>query len=165
MRHEQEGLVKHCIVGGMTRPETACGTPLDLDTDPPNATRVLDKVTCPTCLSNATTGSANVKENVMAMSTAQKIQAIEAAGHPLAWDGCHKIYFLQDEERLAQAREFGYEIFTAGELRDLISDSCGLVFVSRWGFNNSDFDHPWNIDQGTQDIYSAAESGTSAREG
>lgn len=92
------------------------------------------------------------------MTTAEKIAAIETSGLKLAWDGCHKIYFLEDEEREREAASFGYEpFFPAAELRELISSSCGLVFVSRWGFDNSDFDHRWNIDQCTEDIYEAAE--------
>jgi hypothetical protein len=92
------------------------------------------------------------------LTTREKIAALVEAGWPIASDTCHKLYFLQDDERLAQAEEFGYEIHPAGELPELISTSCSLVFVSRWGFDNSDFDHPLNIDQGTEDIYEAAES-------
>ncbi|NUS02063.1 MAG: hypothetical protein HOV97_05810 [Nonomuraea sp.] len=96
----------------------------------------------------------------MTMTTAEKIKAVEESGLQLAWDGCHKIYFLEDADRAREASEFGYEpFFPASEIRELISSSCGLVFVSRWGFDNSDFDHPWNIRQGTEDIYAAAEAG------
>lgn len=92
------------------------------------------------------------------LSTAEKIHAIERSEMPIAWDGCHKIYFLQDDGRHAEAVEFGYDIYPPSKLRELITDSCGLVFVSRWGHENGDFDDPLNIDQGTEDIYSAAEA-------
>lgn len=93
----------------------------------------------------------------MELTTEEKIHAIETSEMPLAWDGCHKIYFLQNDARHAQAVEYGYTIHPAPELRQLISDSCGLAYVSRWGFDNSDFDHPWNIDQGAEDIFIVAD--------
>lgn len=83
------------------------------------------------------------------MTTKEKISAIEASGFPLAYDGCHKIYFITDDEHAAAAAACGYEPFLpATEVRRLILDSCGLVFVSKWGLDNDDFDHPWNIEQG-----------------
>jgi hypothetical protein len=92
------------------------------------------------------------------LTTREKIAAIVEAGWPIAADSCHKLYFLQDDDRLAAAQELGYTIHPAAELPELISTSCSLVFVSRWGHNNDDFDHPFNIDQCTEDIYEAAES-------
>jgi hypothetical protein len=91
------------------------------------------------------------------LTTAEKIHAIETSGLPVAYDGCHKIYFLEDDKRHAEAVEFEYQIHPASEIRKLILSSCGLVFVSRWGFDNDDFDHRWNIRQGTQDLFSVAE--------
>lgn len=94
------------------------------------------------------------------LSTADKIKAIEESGLLLVWDGCHKIYFLEDAAREAEARLMGYEeedFYPATEVRKLIGDSCGLVFVSRWGHDNSDFDHDWNIEQCCQNIYKEAE--------
>lgn len=94
------------------------------------------------------------------MTTAEKIAAIEASGFPLAFDGCHKIYFLTDDERRKDAASCDYEpFFPATELRQLIAGSCGLVFVSKWGLDNSDFAHEWNIEQFTEDIREAAAAG------
>jgi hypothetical protein len=91
------------------------------------------------------------------MTTAQKIAEIEASGLPLAYDGCHKIYFLTDNERRDDAGSCGYAPFhPATKLRELIRKSCGLVFVSKWGLDNDDFDHPWNIPQFAEDIREAA---------
>lgn len=92
------------------------------------------------------------------LTTAEKIARIEASGWPLAWDGCHKIYFLQDRWRVAQAREFGYDLHDSTELTEMILGSCELVFVSRWGFDNPDFADALNIDQFTDDIYDEAAS-------
>jgi hypothetical protein len=83
------------------------------------------------------------------MTTEEKIQAIETSGLPIAFDGCHKIYFLTDEVRKKDAASYGYEPFhESSALRDLIAQSCGLVFVSKWGLDNDDFEHPWTIRQG-----------------
>ena len=91
------------------------------------------------------------------MTTREKIAAIEASGWPLAFDGCHKIYFLEGKGREREAASFGYQPFhSSTELRDLITRSCPLVFVSRWGHDNDDFAHEWNIPQGTEDIFEAA---------
>lgn len=82
------------------------------------------------------------------MTTEEKIVAVEASGLPIAYDGCHKIYFITDDVRRADAAARGYEPFLpATEVRRLILGSCPLVFVSKWGLDNDDFDHEWNIPQ------------------
>lgn len=97
------------------------------------------------------------------LTTAEKIERIEASGWPLAWDECHKIYFLQDEARVAHARELGYDLWDSSELRELIAASCPLVFVSRMGYDNGDFADPHNIEQFTSDIYEIADESGSGR--
>lgn len=62
----------------------------------------------------------------------------EAKG--IAWDTCHKIYILMDNEQVEQMREYGYDVlFTAEEktptemtllVREWYDDSCMLRFVS-----------------------------------
>lgn len=94
------------------------------------------------------------------LTTAEKIAAIETSGIKLAWDGCHKIYLIQHEGDVATSIDNGYEqddIYPASEIRELILASCGLVFVSKLGSTDGNWDHPWNIDQCTEDIYEAAE--------
>lgn len=92
------------------------------------------------------TASYNV---VPGLTVSERLDLIEKSGWPIAYDGCHKLYFLQDEGRVAEARELGYDIHPSTKLRFLYEeDSCGLRFVSRWGHDNADFDHEWNIDQG-----------------
>jgi len=81
------------------------------------------------------------------MTVQEKLLAIESAGWPIAFDGCHKLYFLEDKAREENAIASGYEIFPASELTQLYEGSCGLRFVSRWGYDNDDFKHPWNIGQ------------------
>jgi hypothetical protein len=77
----------------------------------------------------------------------ERLTLIAESGWPIAWDGCHKIYFLQDEERQAAAERFGYDIYPSEKVREAYEDSCSLRFVSRWGFDNDDFDHEYNIRQ------------------
>ena len=87
------------------------------------------------------------------MTLQEKIEAIEKAGWPIAFDGCHKIYFLQDKGREAQAREFGYEIYPASDLKEFLQNSCSLVFATRWGYDNDDFADPHNIEQGDEELH------------
>lgn len=91
------------------------------------------------------------EETTPTLTIAERLELIEKAGWPIAFDGCHKIYFLQDEGRVAEAKKFGYEISPAAELPNFWEASCFLRFVSRWGHHNGDFDHEWNIDQGEED--------------
>jgi hypothetical protein len=77
----------------------------------------------------------------------ERLDLIEKSGWPIAWDGCHKLYFLQDKGRVADARETGYEVFPSTELRRLWKCSCSLRFIYRWGYDNPDFEHKWNIEQ------------------
>lgn len=88
------------------------------------------------------------------LTTAQKITAIEASNHRIAYDGCHKIYLLNTEDDLTEAGEYGYTTRPANQIRRTITESCGLVFVQPWSLT----EHPWEIEQGTEDIYEAAEA-------
>lgn len=83
----------------------------------------------------------------MTMTVDQKLAAIAKSGWPIAYDGCHKMYFLQDDAREQAARAAGYEIHNSAEIQDLWDGSCGLRFVTRWGFGNDDFSHELNIEQ------------------
>lgn len=66
----------------------------------------------------------------------------------IAFDGCHKIYILMDDEQMAEMKEFGYdpllsaEDYTANEMletiRDWYEDSCSLRFVQAIHTNHDD---------------------------
>ena len=68
------------------------------------------------------------------------IKRFTAIANSIAWEGCHKIYILLDENQTALMREYGYDCIvtkdqaTADEMTDLVvewyNDSCGLRFVS-----------------------------------
>jgi hypothetical protein len=81
----------------------------------------------------------------------------EAKG--IAWDTCHKIYILMDEEQMAQMREYGYDPLipishldagnpdrsdaslqraALAQLHEWYNDSCGLRFINSVRTNRED---------------------------
>lgn len=81
------------------------------------------------------------------LTVAERLDLITKSKWKIAWDGCHKIYFLQDKGRVVMAKEYGYTIYPSSKVRELFENSCSLRFVSRWGYDNPDFMHEWNIYQ------------------
>lgn len=77
------------------------------------------------------------------MDTMEKVAAIEKSGLMLAFDGCHKVYFCQTRDEENDARDTGYDLHPAEELRPILDASCGLVFVHPWALS----DHEWDIAQ------------------
>ena len=75
----------------------------------------------------------------------------EAKG--IAFDTCHKIYVLMDDEQVALMREYGYEkIITSDEMTgdemrrkvmDWYHESCGLRFISAVSSNPKFGDDGW----------------------
>ena len=53
--------------------------------------------------------------------------------HKIAFDGCHKIYICENDEDLAEAKEYGYKIHELDELKTLFEKSCPLKFIYNWG--------------------------------
>lgn len=49
-----------------------------------------------------------------------------------AYDGCHKIYLLENEDETQEAIGFGYDIYRIERLQDVWDKSCELRFVSYW---------------------------------
>lgn len=49
-----------------------------------------------------------------------------------AYDGCHKIYLIENEENLEQAKASGYDIYPIKELEEKFNNSCGLRFINTW---------------------------------
>ena len=66
----------------------------------------------------------------------------------IAWDTCHKIYLLMDEEQVNLMHEYGYEdVVTANQatpeemlrtLAEWYDDSCGLRFIQAVSTNHTD---------------------------
>jgi hypothetical protein len=71
----------------------------------------------------------------------------------IAFDTCHKIYVLMDDEQVALMREYGYEKLitsdemNADELRQQVMDwyheSCGLRFINAVSSDKSFGDDGW----------------------
>lgn len=64
------------------------------------------------------------------------INGIETKAKQFAYDGCHKIYLIEDEMDLNEAR-MGYSILPISELKKAFNNSCGLQFISSWKLDKS----------------------------
>lgn len=81
------------------------------------------------------------------MNMEQRWEAVDTAvaeAKAIAWDGCHKIYVLMDDEQVALQKSYGYgedddgsllipvaDVDTAsGLLRVWYERSCGLRFIN-----------------------------------
>lgn len=60
-----------------------------------------------------------------------KINGIEVVGDYFAYDGCHKIYILEDEKDRLEANKF-YMILPIKDIRKAYNDSCELRFINNW---------------------------------
>lgn len=68
-----------------------------------------------------------------------KVEDALADAKAIAWDVCHKIYVLMDDEQVEKMREYGYEaLITKSEMnpydmfetvKQWYEDSCALRFV------------------------------------
>ena len=61
-----------------------------------------------------------------------KLNGIEVVGNEFAYDGCHKIYIIEDENDRKDALECGYDILPISELLTQYNRSCELRFISNW---------------------------------
>ena len=80
-----------------------------------------------------------------------KLELIENSDWDLAYDGCHKIYWLENSNDLKEALELEYEIHAASQVRELYYNSCGLEFVSSWSYAGQNKRHPLDISQWEND--------------
>lgn len=49
-----------------------------------------------------------------------------------AYDGCHKIYIIEDNQDHIEALESDYKIHNIDDLEDIYLTSCPLKFISNW---------------------------------
>lgn len=61
-----------------------------------------------------------------------KVNGMEIIGSKFAYDGCYKIYIIEDENDEKKALEYGYDIFIIDELEDAWNNSCELRFIYNW---------------------------------
>jgi len=72
-----------------------------------------------------------------------KLDKISKSEMPIAWDGCHKIYFCTTKQDVEKLKNYGYNFHLPNEIHDIWDNSCDLKFAHDGGFR----DHPLNIDQ------------------
>lgn len=53
-------------------------------------------------------------------------------GDKFAYDGCHKIYIIEDKNDSDNAINYGYKIYDIKDLKKVYNDSCYLRFISNW---------------------------------
>lgn len=61
-----------------------------------------------------------------------KINDIEVNGTKFAYDGCHKIYIIEQEKDLNEAISYGYEIHDIEEIEEIYKNSCCFRFIDSW---------------------------------
>jgi hypothetical protein len=49
-----------------------------------------------------------------------------------AWDGCHKIYLIENEEQEKEAIAMSYDIYPINKLKTCFRKSCSLKFIAYW---------------------------------
>ena len=77
-----------------------------------------------------------------------KVEVAVEMAKGIAFDTCHKIYVLMDDEQMAQMKQWGYDpLLSSDELtpsemlktiRKWYADSCGLKFVQAVRTNHDD---------------------------
>lgn len=60
-----------------------------------------------------------------------KVNGYEITQKFFAYDGCHKIYLIDDED-MADVEKTNYEIVPIEYLPNVWSVSCGLRFIRTW---------------------------------
>ena len=61
-----------------------------------------------------------------------KVNNIKINGNMFAYDGCHKIYIIEDESDRLNAIEYGYKIKFIEDLATTWANSCSLKFIYNW---------------------------------
>lgn len=54
-----------------------------------------------------------------------------------AYDGCHKIYILEDKNDIATAMEYGFRLYPTLELKSTFEKSCELKFIHNMKLNKT----------------------------
>lgn len=95
---------------------------------------------------------------------AEKMALIEeylSRASGIAWDGCHKIYVLMDDEQMADMQRYGYDPLIWADtttpevmlitIEEWYEESCGLRFISAVETNHD------NPNAGYRDLISQGE--------
>ena len=54
-----------------------------------------------------------------------------------AYDGCHKIYILENAENVEDAINSNYNIFKIEKLEEIYNKSCDLKFINNWDLSKA----------------------------
>lgn len=65
------------------------------------------------------------------------INNMEVEGDYFAFDGCHKIYILEDQKDYREARESDYKVYPIKDLISCYINSCPLRFIHNWKLDKS----------------------------
>lgn len=63
----------------------------------------------------------------------RKINGIEINAIGFAYDGCHKIYLLNNGDDIVEAEDNGYDVFDIDGIVSAFIYSCPLRFINEWG--------------------------------
>lgn len=69
------------------------------------------------------------------MNVLTKVKEMAPEATQFAWDGCHKIYILENQEELVEAKNVGYEILDIKNLETAWEESCELRFINFWNLD------------------------------
>lgn len=61
-----------------------------------------------------------------------KLNGEELLSKIFAYDGCHKIYLIEDEEDAGKAVAMDYELRPIEQLEATYNNSCELRFINNW---------------------------------
>ena len=62
-----------------------------------------------------------------------KINGWRTVSLAFAYDGCHKIYLIENMEDVPEILEYGYKILPIQEIKYIWEeDACALKFISTW---------------------------------
>lgn len=64
--------------------------------------------------------------------TLLEINGKTVLGNVFAYDGCHKIYILEDIEDVKEAIQNEYKICLIETIEDVYNNSCSLRFIHNW---------------------------------
>tara|TARA_R100000742_G_C4253014_1_gene71152 strand:+ start:647 stop:928 length:282 start_codon:yes stop_codon:yes gene_type:complete len=68
-----------------------------------------------------------------------KLNNIEIKDKYFAFDTCHKIYILSNQDEIDQAIELGYEIKEIKDIVNTYNKSCPYKFINYWNLKREDF--------------------------
>lgn len=68
-----------------------------------------------------------------------KVNGKEIVGERFAYDGCHKIYVVENDEEAMEAASYGYELLPLRKLQGIWDISCELRFISPWNLNKEKY--------------------------